>query len=262
MTLGQRIRKARQEAGLSQRQLAGEEMTRNMLSALEHDGANPSVGTLRYLSEKLCKPISYFLGEDVIAGEDAARMEEARKAYRSGEYQRCLEQAWEIGESFHAEASFLRALALMELARAAIEDGRLPYGKELLEQSRAAAEESPYFPHIHREWVLLMARTDGGKVLSELRGEDEALALRAKRALEDGEIRRAQALLEAVAERNEEWYYLRGEVYFRQKDYKEAARCFHRAEERMPRQTGKRLEICYRELEDFKMAYYYATKKD
>ena len=36
MELGQRIRQARQEAGLSQRQLCGEEITRNMLSLIEN----------------------------------------------------------------------------------------------------------------------------------------------------------------------------------------------------------------------------------
>ena len=41
MTMGQRILAARLAAGLSQRELAGEEITRNMLSSLEHDTANP-----------------------------------------------------------------------------------------------------------------------------------------------------------------------------------------------------------------------------
>ena len=64
MTMGQRILAARLAAGLSQRELAGEEITRNMLSSLEHDTANPSVATLRYLAGRLGRPVSYFLGED------------------------------------------------------------------------------------------------------------------------------------------------------------------------------------------------------
>ena len=39
--LGQRIRQARQEAGLSQRQLCGETITRNMLSQIESGKARP-----------------------------------------------------------------------------------------------------------------------------------------------------------------------------------------------------------------------------
>ena len=86
MTMGQRILRARQEAGLSQRQLAGEVMTRNMLSALEHDGANPSVATLRYLSEKLGKPVSYFLGEAVLPARQVETLCAAREAFASGDF--------------------------------------------------------------------------------------------------------------------------------------------------------------------------------
>jgi len=260
MTMGQRILRARQEAGVSQRELAGEEMTRNMLSALEHDAANPSVATLRYLSEKLCKPISYFLGEDVIAGADAGRMELARTAYRKGEYQACLDLTKQIGEVFRTEAGLLRALSLLELARVAVEQSRIPYAKELLAQCAEEAEGTPYFPAIRRDWILLMAMTDDGRSLRQLHNEDEALLLRAQRALAEEDPARAEALLEAVENRGEDWHFLRGEIYYHKKEYENAIACYHRAEAFMPEQTGKRLEICYREAENYKMAYYYATR--
>lgn len=63
MTMGERLRQAREEAGLSQRQVCGDQITRNQLSQLEHDRVGPSVETLRYLARQLGKPVSYFLGE-------------------------------------------------------------------------------------------------------------------------------------------------------------------------------------------------------
>ena len=84
MTMGQRILAARLAAGLSQRELAGEEITRNMLSSLEHDTANPSVATLRYLAGRLGRPVSFFLGEDGPS--------EAVAAFEAGDYRRCLEK--------------------------------------------------------------------------------------------------------------------------------------------------------------------------
>ena len=63
MELGQRLRQARLEAGLSQRQLCGEEITRNMLSLIENGAAKPSMKTLRYLADQLGKPLSFFLDE-------------------------------------------------------------------------------------------------------------------------------------------------------------------------------------------------------
>ena len=53
MELGQRIKQARLEAGLSQRQLCGETVTRNMLSQIENGTAKPSMGTLCFFAERL-----------------------------------------------------------------------------------------------------------------------------------------------------------------------------------------------------------------
>ena len=60
MTMGERLRRAREEAGLSQRQVCGDQITRNQLSQLEHDRVGPSVETLRYLAGQLGRPVSYF----------------------------------------------------------------------------------------------------------------------------------------------------------------------------------------------------------
>ena len=66
MELGQRLKQARLEAGLSQRQLCGEEITRNMLSQIENGSARPSMDTLRYLAARLGKPMGYFLEEQAV----------------------------------------------------------------------------------------------------------------------------------------------------------------------------------------------------
>ena len=46
MELGEKIRQARLDAGMSQRQLCGDEITRNMLSLIENGSAKPSMKTL------------------------------------------------------------------------------------------------------------------------------------------------------------------------------------------------------------------------
>ena len=61
MSLGERLRQARLEKGLSQTQVAGETITRNMLSQLEHDQASPSVRTLEYLAAVLGVRVSWLL---------------------------------------------------------------------------------------------------------------------------------------------------------------------------------------------------------
>ena len=53
MELGEKLRLARTGAGLSQRQLCGQEITRNMLSQIESGKAKPSMSTLQYLAARL-----------------------------------------------------------------------------------------------------------------------------------------------------------------------------------------------------------------
>ncbi len=62
--IGERIRKARLELGMSQSQLAGKEMTRAFISLLETGRCNASPETLRIIARRLGKPISYFREED------------------------------------------------------------------------------------------------------------------------------------------------------------------------------------------------------
>ena len=237
MTMGQRIKAARQAAGLSQRELAGEDLTRNMLSSLEHDTANPSVATLRLLSQRLGKPISYFLGEDGPT--------QAVAAFEAGEYRRCLELL------AGAEAEWLAPLALLREAELAVQDGRIPYARELLNQLEGRT--SPLFgPECARHAAILRNRCGDFAPIPE----DGALLLRARAALADGRTELAQNCLAAHPDRDTEWEYLMGECAFARGSYAEARAHYHRCEAEFD--VRRRLERCCLELEDYKMAYYYA----
>ena len=52
MNMGEKIRHARQAAGLSQRQLCDGIVTRNMLSQIENGSAKPSLATLQALAQR------------------------------------------------------------------------------------------------------------------------------------------------------------------------------------------------------------------
>ena len=66
MDIGERLKSARLEAGLSQRQLCGDRIPRNMLSQIEHGTAAPSMDTLRYFAQQLNKPLGWFLEEEAV----------------------------------------------------------------------------------------------------------------------------------------------------------------------------------------------------
>lgn len=250
MTMGQRILAARQEAGLSQRELAGGEITRNMLSALEHDRAQPSLATLKCLSQRLGKPVGYFLGE--------AESSDALEAFTQGQFRRCRELL-----SHGPERQWLEPLALLREAEAAIGEGRLPYARELLGKLEEVLAQAPCFvPELQRSLRILKAKCpESPGALPGLAAaipEDDALLLRAQGALADGRPDDAERYLLALDDRRARWHHLMGESCFQRGQYRRAAEHYHRCEEVLD--VRSRLEICYRELEDYKMAYYYAKQ--
>ena len=95
MTLGQKLKKARLDRGLTQSQVVGDRITRNMLSQLENDLASPSVGTLEYLASVLGVQAAWLLADEK-EEEAAGRTERLRACYRGGDWAGCLELAQDL----------------------------------------------------------------------------------------------------------------------------------------------------------------------
>lgn len=62
-TLGQRIKEERLNQQMTQKVLAGDYITRNMLSQIENDQAKPSITTIEFLAKQLNRPVGYFMDE-------------------------------------------------------------------------------------------------------------------------------------------------------------------------------------------------------
>ena len=262
MELGKRLKEARLALGLSQRQLCGDEITRNMLSQIENGSARPSVDTLRYLAARLGKSVSFFLEEVTVTSPNQTLMAAAREACRAGNWHQVLAELDHYrgrDPLFDEEAALLRYLALLGLAEAALEDGRKPYAAALLEQ--AGELEGMYLTaELDRRRELLLAKATGR--FENLPSIDDELLLRAKGAWLAGDYRRYAALLDSAADQSyPEWNLLRGRVCTAEGDYPAAVKYLHAAEAQYPAETAPLLETCYREQEDFKMAYFYACKQ-
>lgn len=260
MKLGERIRKARLEAGLSQRELCAEKITRNMLSLIENGGAKPSMETLGYLAEKLGKPVGYFLGEDSGSGNTALIMKlrassaedilEGLKSYRAPD------------EIFDAERYFLEAAACMELAQKAFSQGKTAYCYALLEQAARAGEKTHFYtPETERKRLLLcysLKKEKAEELKERLPDWEEEVFLRAEAALQE-DVETAVSLLRLLPKSTKQQYLL-GEGYGAMKDYEEAAVCYENAIGYCAT-VYARLEQCYREQKNYEKAYFYACKQ-
>ncbi|MBR4972560.1 MAG: helix-turn-helix transcriptional regulator [Oscillospiraceae bacterium] len=136
MELGEKIRQARLELGLSQRQLCGDVITRNMLSQIENGSANPSMSTLQYLAGQLGKPISYFLQEETVLSPNLRLLQNARQAYAKKQYREMLDMN-DLYQSpdplFDEEWHYLCALCALALAEQRIAQGDWTGAESLLE---------------------------------------------------------------------------------------------------------------------------------
>ncbi len=263
MELGEKLRQTRLEAGLSQRQLCGEEITRNMLSLIENGSAKPSMKTLQYLAARLGKPVGYFLGEAAPDSPNGLLMEAARTCFDAGDYTAALEalDSFQAPDPVHSrERDLLRALCHLALAAQAIADNRRPYALDLLQ--KADIPTAYCADSLRRRRLLLLARAGEPGISAQLPSLDEELQLRARDALTAQNAPRAAALLEAMEDHSTaHWHLLRGEVSLLEQAWQAAVPHLLLAETDFPREAIPKLEQCYRELGDYKQAYEYACKQ-
>lgn len=176
MTLGQKIKTARLERGMTQKELAGDAITRNMLSKIENDAATPSVRTLEHLAHTLDLPAGYFLGGSGLSdGSVPDGLDEARRAFREERWQDCISA---LNADPHAastdEGYLLYARAGANAAAHALEEKDYAAARELAESALYYNREGMYFSPLLDAYISILL----GKALLTL-GEQNRDELRA-----------------------------------------------------------------------------------
>ena len=281
MTLGQKLRQTRLSKGLSQSQVAGDCVTRNMLSQIENDQASPSMRTLEHLAQALGVSVGWLLSDEQT---DAAmeRLRRARALFRERNFEGCL-ALFAQDEPGDDETLLLRSMAAGELAEQLLLDEQISRAKELAALSLEWNRKSLYGTAQAQIMALdVLARA---AILENC--PDEAVeryrasylegqnAVRyhftmARFHLQQEHIQAAEREIWSIAELPEasrgEYLILRGKIAAKREQYENAALYFHQAEElslgrMLERELYEGLEICCRELGDYQQAYLYASKQ-
>lgn len=257
MELGQRIKEARLAAGLSQKALCGDTITRNMLSLIESGRAKPSMDTLKILAERLGKTVSYFLEEDAVLSPNQALMKSAKAHFATGAFKDCLEllEEYQADGLFDDEKALLEDLALLALAEKALLEDRQIYARQLL---YSMTFEGLYQVTERKDKQQFLLAKTGEDI--HLGNNDPFLLLQAELAIKKGHFEKAGKYLDAMEEESPKWQLCKGHVLTALAQYEKALPHLKAAEAEFPRETLPLLEQCYRELEDYKMAYTYALK--
>jgi len=76
---------------MTQSELAGNQITRNMLSCIENGNAQPSLSTILYIAERLKVPVGFLLAEegDEIVYQKMNNLSNIKRAYKAGDLTGC-----------------------------------------------------------------------------------------------------------------------------------------------------------------------------
>lgn len=277
MELGEKIRRARQQKGMTQRQLAGERITRNMLSQIENGQAAPSMKTLEYLAEQLDVSIGWLMAE-----EDGSKYYAARRKLRDGDFAGAMHAAKAVSP-ISEEGHLLMATAAAGEAKKAYAAGDFAQVRELAQTALQHNEKTVYHNDgLANEMLWLCASC------SVLENQDDGALAAFRKHYDDGGWESKNHLLLAryhlqtqnlqAAER-EIWtitvlpdaerapyLLLRGMLCVAQEKYGTAVSFLRQAEDcgrtekTFLRDVYSSLETCYRALDDYKLAYEYAAK--
>ena len=287
MNLGEKIKAARLERHMTQKDVVGDYITRNMLSKIENGSATPSVKTLEYLAGVLGLPAGYFMndsnGDELTPGSVAS----ARNHFRDGEYEGCVQvlEGLDMEGGYKDEAMLLLARAKISLSKKAMIDGRYEEATRLAREA-SGAMRTPCItpqPSAPRRCCWWPGAPWSFRGISRRRWTIIRPPIRIRAwANFTGSPWRNTTLIRAIWRMpGRKWTALpvcprppalpisccRAAWSSKDNQFDQAAKQLEKAEQ-LARTTGSNyfmsslyamLEQCYREMDDFKKAYHYAS---
>lgn len=284
MNIGKRIRQLRLSKLMTQADLAGDQITRNMLCNIERGTALPSLPTAMYLAGRLGVPVGLLLAEE--GGEFPYRkmieMPNIRRAFAAGDFTGCLSL---LHSSFPAERddelSLLCAEAEFGAARNAFEEGRFRRAAAAFDRGVTAAGQTVYDTDSLRARTAVYFRYLSGvspTLSSDILPENEVSGARAfgdefceyfmaLDALENGRDGEVAAYLT----RQEKSLYaarIRALILMKKEEYQEAEEALEALLARPELSVGALLyeifgdlDLCCRKNDDYKRAYEFAGSR-
>ena len=287
MNIGERIRELRISKLMTQADLAGDHITRNMLSCIENGSANPSLSTIIYIAGRLGVPAGFLLAEqgDEMAYRKMSNLSNIKKAYTTGDVQSCRSLCLSGCPEPDDEISLLLANCDAEIAAEEFWCGRLRSSCRFFDEALNYAEKTIYSTDAIeaeiRVYFRFMERISH-TLYSDLMDEEKVLGVKSNSiiskyldaldALDRGDTSVADALIEELAQSGENSFFeahLQSKQLIVQKNYKQAQKALQHLLHDSSTPLNKielytvlgDLEICCRENEDYKNAYRFASEK-
>lgn len=284
LDIGKKIKKLRCEKFMTQAELAGNNITRNMLSCIENGTALPSLATLRYLASKLNVSAGYLLADEV-EEQNYVKMEEManiKNAYLSKNFKICRDICVETPIELDDEMNLIFAESSLSLGIESFNRGKLRVACEYFDEAMSAAEKtvyntdrlvaiaSAYFRYMARISATLSSDVvdeDKSEIFAAL-SDDFSRYVIAFELTEEGNITAAEKLMERVDENLPYSLHIKAKRSMLEGKYDEAYRALYlilinpyKIQEPFMYFVFCDLEVCCKEIKNFKGAYEYSNDK-
>lgn len=286
MNLGEKIKKARIEAKMTQKELSDGKITRNMLSQIENGKATPSVSTLNHITERLGLPGGYFFADadDEISFKKALYISDIKAAYLKKHYQRALDLCREYYTKEDDELLLIAAESALMLGISKYNDGQLDLSSDYLIEARVYAGDCGY----STEWIeksvsnyidlireiayLPLSQNSDADSIKELPFEQQLTYYKIAKIIDSGNTDSALALIRS-GELADGVYllHIKAKIEIKHENYIRALTYLHEILSEhdisdidsvfLFRIYGD-LELCYKETEDYQNAYVYSEQKN
>ena len=146
MNIGEKIRELRVAKLMTQSELAGSHITRNMLSCIENGTAQPSLSTILYIASRLNVPAGFLLAEegDEIVYRKMNSLANIKRAYTAEDWRGCRSLCLSACPEPDDEICLLLAECDMGIAIEEFWHGRLRSSCRFFDEAIAYAEKSVY----------------------------------------------------------------------------------------------------------------------
>ncbi len=285
--IGQKIRRLRTAQQMTQAELAGNQITRNMLSQIENGSAQPSLQTVLYLAQKLDVPAGFFFAEeeDEFFYRKMQCIRSIKQAFAAGQWQKCMTLCQENLGGSDDELNFILCRCAYQLALQAFAEGRLCAAHTGFVQTLAYAPQTIYdalqIVRTAYDYLTYLAQFDSAlEIPSFIEAPTGSFStdqpwfsfyLYAMRCIRAGDIATAEHLL-AIPDFASTTYaaHIEAKIAMAHRVYNGAIQIIEgllTPERGLPPSRPMTyllygdLEVCCRETGDFERAYRYSTQR-
>ncbi len=271
MTLGEKIKNARKNAGITQNALAGDKITRNMISCIENGSATPSLDTLKYISDTLKLPISYFVSDndDIFIHMKNQKIDKVKKYMNAEMYKEAIAMAESLPDT-DDETAYILTECCSKYGRSLFMNGSLKEAEIILKKSLEFAKKTIYDTRIFENVAPMYLSICKNINAPLLDFDSSAFELGAKEN-EDYDFYKYMTMDAAYDFKNQAYKkHLIAKTYIKERNYRGALETLKDIVENkiypeynvyLMFNVYIDMENCYKQLFDFENAYRYSTKR-